>query len=429
MRYTPISSKLFCGNRERLKSCLKPNSMVVIHSADHLPLSADAFASYRQHSNFFYLSGINQADSVLIMAPDFPDKNLREILFVKETNETIVTWEGEKLGLTEAVKLSGIKKTLWLNQFELVFNSMIKKIDNLYVDINENSKPELSHHLANERFSRVCESKYPLVKVEKLNTAFIGLRMFKSTFELHAIREAAAITAEGYERVMKFLRPGINEYEIEAEFIHEFVSRKSDGFAYGPIIASAASACILHYEANDKLCKDGDLVLMDVAARYANYNADVTRTLPVNGRFSARQREIYGAVLRVKKQAEELLRPGMILKDFNQKVGLLMEAELIKLGLILKQEVDRQNPEKPVYKKYFMHSISHHLGLDVHDTANYQQPMAEGMVLTVEPGIYIKEEGIGIRLEDDIFIGEEENINLTSSIPIEIDEIEQIMKS
>lgn len=403
--------------------------MVVIHTADQLPLSADALAPYRQHSNFFYLTGINQAESVLVFAPDFPDEHLREILFIKETNENIAIWEGEKLSLNEAEKLSGIKKILWLNRFELVFQSMIKQIDNLYVDINENSKSELSQYLVNERFARVCESEYPLVNIERLNTAVKELRMTKSTFEVDAIKNAGAITAAGYQRVMKFIRQGINEYEIEAEFIHHFVSRGSDGFAYGPIVASGASACVLHYEANDKLCNNGDLVLIDVAARYANYNADVTRTLPVNGKFNQRQREIYNAVLSVKKQAELLLRPGVTFKYFNKKVGLLMEAELIKLGLISKQEVDKQNPEKPVYKKYFMHSISHHLGLDVHDTASYQQPLTEGMVLTVEPGIYIKEEGIGVRLEDDILIEKDGNINLTSSIPIEIDEIEQIMST
>ncbi len=427
MRYPPIVNELFKVNRWNLAKKLKPGSLVIIHSADPLRLSGDGVLPFQQDSNFFYLTGIDQEDSILIMAPDHLDQQSREMLFVKEMNEKIATWEGEKLSEREASKISGIENVKWSKRYDEVLKEFLPHINHVYLDINEDTKPVQFPISKNERLAKEFISRHSKLQVKRLAPLLTEFRMIKSDTECDLIKQAGAITKRGYDRVLNFLKPSVWEYEIQAEFITEFISHRSIGFAYNPIVASGPNACILHYEHNNGQCLDGELVLIDVGAEFANYNADVTRTLPVNGRFTDRQRQVYQAVLAIKNEATELLSPGITLKEYNTQVGELMEQKLVKLGLLKSFEIKKQDPKKPLYKKYYMHSSSHHLGLDVHDLSDRDRPMEPGMVLTVEPGIYIKEEGIGIRLEDNILIGQNENINLTPNIPIEIDEIEGIM--
>ncbi|MEQ9426615.1 MAG: aminopeptidase P N-terminal domain-containing protein [Cyclobacteriaceae bacterium] len=429
MRYEPIDRALFESNRKKLVDQLKPKSIVVMLSNDLLPLSGDGRLPFIQHSDFFYLTGVDQPDCAIILMPDFPDEELREVLFIKESNEATLTWEGTKINKEEGADISGIQKVIWYSQFEQFFKNALPHVENIYLDFNENPKHDGAYLLANERFAGKCVSDYPLLNFERLAPILTSQRMIKSPLEIHLIRNAGLITKMGYERVLGFIKPGVWEFEIEAEFGYEFIRNRSKGFAYSPIVASGENACVLHYEENNKQCIDGDLVLLDVAAEYANYKSDVTRTYPVNGKFNKRQREVYQAVLNVKKEAEKLLRPGITLKDYNAEVAKIMEDELIKIRLLNKKDIADQDPQKPLYKKYFMHSTSHHLGLDVHDISNQYKAIKAGMVFTVEPGIYIKEEGIGIRLEDDIFVDKKQNTNLTPDIPIEVDEIEDFMNT
>lgn len=427
MRYEPISNELFRENRNRLVKKLAQGSLVVIHSNDILTTSGDGLLPFRQHSNFFYLTGIDQEESSLILAPDHPDPSKREILFIRETNDVIVTWEGPKLSQSEASDVSGINTVMWSQHFESVLDALIPEFKQVYLDAEENPRASKGIVHRNDRFIKAFQEDHPVVDTMRLAPILTDLRMVKSAQEVKLMEQAAEIAAKGYRTVLSTIKPGQWEYEIEGEFIREFIGHRSRGFAYNPIIASGSNACILHYELNNRQCQNGELVLMDVGAEYANYNSDVTRTVPVSGKFTDRQRLIYQAVLEVKNKATEILRPGKTLKEFNQEVGGIMEEALIEIGLLSAEKVKDQDPEKPLYRKYYMHSTAHHLGLDVHDMANPHTPLAPGMILTVEPGIYIKEESLGIRLEDDMLIGDDTNTNLTESIPIEIAEIESIM--
>ncbi|KYG78997.1 aminopeptidase P N-terminal domain-containing protein [Roseivirga echinicomitans] len=429
MRYEAIGKDLFIKNRAKLKARLKPNSVVVVCSNDVMPTNADGTMPFRQNSNMLYLSGIDQEESVLVIAPDFPDPKFREVLFVRETNEHIAVWEGHKYTQEEATETSGIQTVIWTDKFENTFNTMLAEIENIYLYQNEHIRNATEVETRTDRFSKWCHATYPNYEYERLAPIIYDLRNVKEKREIELMQTACNITEKAFRKVLGLTKPGVWEYEIEAEFLYEFAKNRSKGFAYTPILGGGANACVLHYIENKDQLKDGDVMLLDVGAEYANYNADMTRSIPVNGRFTKRQREVYDAVLRVKKEATAMLTPGNRIPEYHKEVGKIMSSELIGLGLIDKTDIANENPEWPAYKKYFMHGTSHHIGLDVHDVASIYTEFKEGMVFTVEPGIYIPEEGLGIRLEDDEVITKDGTFNLMRNIPIEADEIESIMNA
>jgi len=428
MRYLPIGQDLFKYNRENYKKHLKPRSIAVFNSNDIMPTNADGTLRFRQNNDFFYLSGIDQEDSMLVLFPDFPDEKFREVLFLKETSELIAIWEGHKYTKEEARAVSGIDTIIWNIDFHKIFNTLMAEAEHVYLNTNEHIRADVVVESRDARFVKTCQQQYPLHKYERSAPIMHQLRAIKSAKEIELLQHACDITEKGFRRVLAFIKPGVKEYEIEAEYAHEFLRHRSRGFAYEPIVASGANACILHYIENKDECKDGELILMDVGAEYANYNADLTRTVPVNGRFTERQKAVYNAVLRVKREAYQLLHPGNTIKAYHEEIGKIMESELIGLGLLDKKEVENQDKEKLLYRKYFMHGTSHHLGLDVHDVGNIYRKFEPGMVFTVEPGIYIREEKLGIRLENNIVITENGVHDLMKNIPIEIEEIEELMQ-
>lgn len=431
MRYATINSQLFTNNRKRLIKALKPGSVAVFNANDIMPTNADGTMRFRQNSDLFYLTGVDQEESILVICPDYPDKKLREVLFLRETNEQIAIWEGHKLTKAEAREVTGIETILWTSDFHRVFNTMMVMggVENVYLNTNEHYRAEVRVESRDSRFIKACKERYPLHKYERVAPIMSALRAIKSKYEIEQMQKACNITEKAFRRVLKFVKPGVKEYEIEAEFIHEFIRNGSRGFAYEPIIASGANACVLHYIENTSICKAGEVILLDVGAEYANYNADMTRVIPVSGKFTKRQKDVYNAVLRVKRAAYQLLRPGTMYFDYHKEVQKVMEGELLKLKLIDKTDIKNQHPDKPVVMKYFMHGTGHHLGLDVHDTGNMFSKMREGMVWTVEPGIYIKEEGLGIRLENNVVITKTGLQDLMKNIPIEAEEIEDLMNS
>ncbi|MCB1094718.1 MAG: aminopeptidase P N-terminal domain-containing protein [Verrucomicrobiae bacterium] len=429
MRYDPIDSALFVENRKRLVAMLKPRSIAIVHSNDVLPTSADGTLPFGQNRDLFHLSGIDQEESILVLFPDAADEKHRELLFVRETSELIAIWEGAKLTKELAQERSGITEVHWLEDFEKMFRGLILQAEHVYLNINEHPRAAAIVETRDDRFRKDCMARFPLHKYERLAPHMHELRCRKNAIEVALVKHACDITEAGFRRVLGFLKPGLTEYEVEAEFAHEFLRRRSKGFAYPPIIASGINACVLHYLENDQPCKDGDLLLLDVAAEYANYNADMTRTIPVNGRFTARQKAVYNAVLRVFRGASAILQPGIMLKDYQKEVGKMVEEELIGLGLLEADKVKDQDENEPLYRKYFMHGTSHHLGLDVHDVGNTNKPVEEGMLFTIEPGIYIRDEGFGVRLENDFVIRDGGNIDLMATIPIEAEEIEDLMNA
>lgn len=431
MRYRKINNELFKLNRKRLIKELKPGSVAVFNANDIMPTNADGTMRFRQNSDLFYLTGVDQEETILVLCPDYPDKKLREVLFVRETNEQIATWEGHKLTKEEAREVSGIETVLWTSDYQRVFNTMMVMggVELVYLNTNEHYRADVLVESRDSRFIKWCKEKYPLHQYTRIAPLMSKLRAVKSRYELEQMQEACNITEKAFRRILKFVKPGVKEYEIEAEFVHEFVRNGSRGFAYEPIIASGSNSCVLHYIENNKVCKAGDVLLLDVGAEYANYNADMTRTIPVNGKFTKRQKDVYNAVLRVKRTAYKLLRPGTVYFDYHKEVQKVMESELLKLKLIDKTDIKNQKPERPVVMKYFMHGTGHHLGLDVHDTGNMFDKMKEGMVWTVEPGIYIREEGLGIRLENNVVITKTGVKDLMKNIPIEAEEIEDLMNS
>lgn len=431
MRYRKINNELFKLNRKRLIKELKPGSVAVFNANDIMPTNADGTMRFRQNSDLFYLTGVDQEETILVLCPDYPDKKLREVLFVRETNEQIATWEGHKLTKEEAREVSGIETVLWTTDFHRIFNTMMVMggVEHVYLNTNEHYRADVLVESRDSRFIKWCKEKYPLHQYTRVAPVMSKLRAMKSRYELEQMQEACNITEKAFRRILKFVKPGVKEYEIEAEFVHEFVRNGSRGFAYEPIIASGSNSCVLHYIENNKVCKAGDVLLLDVGAEYANYNADMTRTIPVNGKFTKRQKDVYNAVLHVKRAAYKLLRPGTVYFDYHKEVQKVMESELLKLKLIDKTDIKNQKPERPVVMKYFMHGTGHHLGLDVHDTGNMFDKMKEGMVWTVEPGIYIREEGLGIRLENNVVITKTGVKDLMKNIPIEAEEIEDLMNS
>ncbi len=427
MRYTPAPAALYIRNRERFAKFTKSNALAVFVSNDILPTNADGTFKFVQNSDLLYLTGIDQEESTLILFPGAFLKEHREILFLRETNETLARWEGEKLSKERASEISGIETVLWQSEFEAIFKNLMSQCEAVYLNRNEHLRARVAIQTQEDRFAERCIKEYPLHRFERSAPIMHKLRSVKQGEELDLMRESARINADAYDRILSVLKPGIKEFELEAEFAHEYLKQRAEGFAYTPIIASGASACILHYIENDKPVLDGDLVLFDVGCSYAHYASDVTRCFPSNGKFGERQKQVYESVLRVQKAAMEMLRPGNQLHEYTAEVGKLMEFELIGLGLIDREDIKRQNPKWPAYKKYFMHGTSHYLGLDVHDVGLWTEKMEVGQVFTVEPGIYIPEEGIGVRIEDNIAIGEQVNENLTARIPKEVEEIEALM--
>ena len=428
MRYEPLSASLFTRNRQNLRGLLKPRSIVIIHANDIYPTNADGSMTFKQNSDLFYLTGVDQEDTVLVLMPDAGDPKEREILFVKETSELIAIWEGQKLTKEKAAEVSGIERIEWSHSFESFLHRWVPQMDHVYLSTNEHLRASMVVETRNARFIKQCQERYPLHRYERLAPLMHRLRIIKDAEEIRLLQHACDITEAGFRRLLGFIKPGVGEWEIEAELLHEFVRRGSRGFAYAPIIGSGKNACVLHYVENDQICQDGEMVLLDVAAEYAGWNSDLTRTVPVNGRFSPRQRAVYDAVLRVYRGADEILRPGNNPLDYQKAVVEMMDRELVGLGLYTAQEAKDQGPEKPLLKKYFMHSTSHPLGLDVHDVSPPHEPFAEGMVFTIEPGIYIREEGLGVRIENDVVIGKDQNFDLMGNIPIEAEEIEELMQ-
>jgi|SRR5690554_19076 len=428
MKYLPIKNSLFIKNRKKFASRLKPNSLAIFNSNDIMPTNADGTMPFRQNNDLFYLCGADQEESILVIFPDAPEERYKEMLFLKETNEEIAIWEGEKLTKEAAEKTSGIKNIYWLKDFHSTLRSIIYEAEHIYLNDNEQLRANTTVQTRDDRFRDWCKREYPLFNYHRAAPIMHELRSVKEEEEIELIQNACNITGKAIDRILKFIKPGVMEYEIQAEIMHEFLRNRSRGFAYEPILASGFNACVLHYTQNNQECKDGDLILMDVGAEYANYASDLTRTVPVNGKFTNRQKEIYTAVLTVMKQATAILRPGITLKDYHKQVGKMMTEQLLILGLLTKDEVKNENPDWPAYKKYFMHGTSHYLGLDVHDVGSWHQPIPSGSVFTVEPGIYIREENIGIRLENDILIAKDKNYDLMSHIPLEIDDIEAAMQ-
>ena len=427
MKYLPIDADLFIQNRRRFIEQLKPSSIAVFNSNDIMPTSADGTHSFIQQTDLFYLSGIDQEESTLVICPDAREEKYREILFLKETNEQIALWEGQKYTKDEATAVSGIKTVCWNHEFNLIFRALVVQSERVYLNTNEHLRPDDSDETRDRRFLRWCRSAFPLHHYRRTAPIMQNLRTIKSPLEVDLIKTAGNITDQAFRRLLGFIEPGVWEFEIEAEICHEFLRNRSRGPAFETIIASGVDSCTLHYVRNDKQCREGDLVLIDFGAEYANYAADVTRTVPVNGRFSKRQKDVYNAVLKVHKAAIRMLTPGNTLDEYTREVGQVMETELIGLGLLDAGEVKKQSEDKPLYKKYFPHGTSHHLGLDVHDYGDKYRKFEPGMVLTCEPGIYIKDEAIGVRIENNILITAGEPVDLTGTIPREADEIEDLM--
>ena len=427
MKYLPLPNKIFIENRKRFSRQMKSGYLAVFNSNDIMPTNADGHMSFVQNTDLFYLSGIDQEESTLLLFPNAKNPEMREILFLKETNPTIAVWEGHKYTKGEAFETSGIRTVYWNSQFQQVFHALAGECDGFYLNTNEHPRAVVEVETRDARFINWVKKHYPLHKLKRSAPIMADLRCVKSVEEVDIIKEACRITGLGFRRTLDFIKPGVKEYEIEAELIHEFIRNRSRGFAYGPIIASGKNACVLHYTQNNATCKSGEVVLMDVAAEYGNYASDLTRCVPVSGKFSKRQKQVYNAVLKVMREAVKMLKPGGDLDSYHKAVGEIMTEELIRLKLLTKFQVKNQNPSNPAYKKYFMHGTSHHLGLDVHDVGSKYKKFEAGMVFTCEPGIYIPRQRLGIRLENDILITKKGPVDLMEDIPIEANEIEAIM--
>ena len=427
MKYHKIDSKLFVRNRQRFFKQLKANSIAVFNSNDFMPTSADGTHPFVQQTDTFYLSGIDQEETVLVICPDAPDEKQKEILFIKETNEQIATWEGQKYTKEQAQDISGIKTIHWTSELYAILRTLVVQSENIYLNTNEHLRAAVTVETRDMRFVRWCRQAFPLHNYERLAPIMHDLRAVKSSLEIELIKEVCGITEKAFRRLLGFIQPGVWEYEVEAEIVHEFMRNRSRGPVFETIVASGIDSCTLHYVRNDKQCNDGDLVLIDFGAQYATFASDVTRTVPVNGKFSKRQKEVYNAVLKIQKAAIKMLKPGNTLEEYQKDVSKLVEAALIRLGVLKKAEVKKQSEDSPLYKKFFPHGTSHHLGLDVHDYGDKYRKFVPGMVLTCEPGIYIRDEAIGVRIENDILITKNEPIDLTETIPREAEEIEDLM--
>jgi len=427
MRYAPIPVEVFVQSRERLKQLMLPNSLAIVNANDVLPTNADGPLRLVPNADLFYLTGVEQEESILLLYPDAEDEKHRELLFLRETSELIATWEGHKLTKQQARERAGIRRVHWLDEFPSLFRRLMCECDHVYLNTNEHKRAAIAVETREARFVRSVQGQYPLHDYHRLARLLHRLRVVKSPAELELIRRACALTKRGFERVAKFVRPGVSEVEVEAEFAHEFI-RGGGNFAYTPIIAGGPNACVLHYLENDQPCKDGELLLLDVAAGYANYNSDLTRTLPVNGRFTRRQKQVYNAVLRVLRQSIAGLVPGKKPLAWQKEAEQMVEKELVDLGLLTTRKIKAQDPDKPAFKEFFMHGVGHPLGLDVHDVGLTTEPMQAGWVMTVEPAIYVKKEGFAVRLENDVLGTENGPADLMADVPLETEEIEALMR-
>lgn len=427
MRYEPLPADLCIKNRKKLYANLKPGSAVILTSNDPMPTNADGTMGFRQNSDLLYLTGIDQEETMLILFPDAFREEHREMLFLRQTSEEIAIWEGHKFTKDEARQLSGIQQVYWTTDFDRLQKWVMAEAEHIYLNSNEHARRGNPVETREMKLQKWLKAEYPMHRYERLAPIMHQIRSVKEPEEVEAIRTACGITRECFNAIINMVKPGVMEYEIEAVLWYELKKRRSRGPAYEPILASGANSCVLHYIDNSAACKDGDILLMDIGAEYANYASDLTRTIPVNGRYTQRQKDVYNAVLRVMKQSKALLQPGVFLDDYHKQVGSLMEEELLGLGLITQDDIRKQDPAWPAYKKYFMHGTSHFLGLDVHDVGLWHLPIREGMVFTCEPGIYILEEGIGVRIENDILVKAGGNEDLMADIPIEVEEIEGLM--
>ena len=428
MKYLPINKELFVLNRKNFVAQLPSKAIAVFNSNDIMPTNADGSMGFRQNNDLFYLCGIDQEESILVIFPEAKDPKFKEVLFIKETSELMAIWEGHKFTKKEAQEISGIATIIWTKDFDNILPSLVFEATTIYLNTNEHVRSGNEVETRDARFIKACQQKYPLHQYGRLAPIMQQLRAIKSEWEIGLMQDACNITEKAFRRILGFVKPNVWEFEIEAELMHEILRNRSTGPAYHPIIASGANACILHYVENNQQCKDGDLILLDLGAEYANYASDMSRTIPVNGKFSPRQKAVYNAVLRVMKQAVNMLVVGNTLEKYHQEVGKLMQEEMIQLNLLDRKEVENQDEKNPLYKKYFMHGTSHFLGLDTHDVGDRQRAFEAGMVFTCEPGIYIKEEGIGIRIENNYLITAGAPIDLMKNIPIEVEEIEALMK-
>jgi len=429
MKYLPVNQQLFLYNRKNFVSRLKSSAIAIFNANDEFPRSGDQTFVFKQNADFFYLTGIDQEQSILILFPDCPNTLYREVLFLRQTSEHIAVWEGHKYTKEEAKQVSGIQSVFWLGEFDAILHSIINYAENIYINTNENDRFSFDVPYRDLRMLDKLRVQYPLHHYQRSAPIMRDLRAVKSEIEVELTKKACAITRDAFIRTLKFVKPGVTEYEIEAEITHEFLKQRATGHAYTPIIASGKNAIVLHYIDNNQVCNDGDVILFDFGAEYANYNADMSRSIPVSGRFTKRQRDVYNAVLKVMREATKLIVAGAIWNNYHDEVGKIITSELIGLGLLNKHDVEKQDPKMPAYKKYFMHGTSHHLGLDVHDFASRYKPFEVGNILTCEPGIYIPQENLGIRLENNILITKGGNIDLMADIPIDGDEIESIMNS
>ncbi|WP_254507369.1 aminopeptidase P N-terminal domain-containing protein [Anatilimnocola floriformis] len=428
MRHEAIDSKLFTENRDRLRALLPPKSLAIVQANDVLPTNADGSFLIHPNSDLFFLSGIEQEESILLIFPDADDEKQREILFLREPNDHLKVWEGHKHTKEQGTEISGVKTIKWLSEFRGIFHRLMVEVEHVYLNTNEHRAASLAVPSRDERFVKSTRDKYPLHDYRRLAPLLHHLRVIKTPTEIELLKKAVEITKAGFLRVLSFTKPGVYENEVEAEFAHEFI-RQRGKFAYNPIIAAGKNSCILHYNSNDLPCNDGDLLLLDVAASYANYNADLTRTIPISGRFTPRQRDVYDAVLRVMRASIKGAVVGKKHRDWTKESQLHMNEELLKLGLIKQEDIDKQTDDELACRKYFMHGLGHPLGLDVHDVGHLSEAFAPGWVLTVEPGIYIPDEGFGVRLENDIVVTESGPIDLMAGTPVEADEIEHLMAS
>ena len=429
-KYEQISSSLFVKNRKKFTEKMQPKSLAIFNSNDIYPVSSDSTMPFAQHRDIFYLSGVDQEESILLIFPDAYKEEHREILFLRETNEHIAIWEGEKLTKEKATEVSGVKSVFWLSDFDRIFYNLMNEAENIYLNKNEHYRAVLEVQTREDRFIERVKKEFPLHEILRSNPILQHLRSVKEPEEIALMQTACNITEKGIRRLLNFIKPDVWEYEIEAELIHEFIKNRSKGFAYTPIIASGNNANVLHYIANNMQCKDGDLILLDVGAEYANYSSDLTRTIPVNGKFTERQKQIYNAVLDMKNFATSLLVPGNNWYDYHKECGDFYTSKFLELGLLDKADVQNEDKNWPAYKKYMMHGTSHHMGLDTHDYGILSDEFVENMVFTVEPGIYLPAEGFGIRIEDDVVIQKSgEPFNLMKNIPIEVEEIEELMNS
>jgi len=427
MKYQPINPVLFGHNRKRFMRKMQPDSIAIFYSNDLMPRDGSTFFPFRQNSSLFYLSGLDQAETVVVLFPDCIKDGFQELAFVKRTNEFSRIWDGNSLTKADAQAISGIRKVFWLDEMDHILHELILLSKRIYINAEEDDLQPIPFDTQNRRAAKELINKYPAHKFHRSQPVLKKLMMLKNTLELELIQEAINISEHAFRRVLGFVKPGQKEYEIEAEITHEFVRRGANGHAYPPIIAGGGRACILHYAYNNQTCQDGDLLLMDFGAEYANYASDITRVIPVNGQFSPRQKDVYQAVLKVVKEAQQLLVPGILLEEYNVEIGKIMEHALVDLALISRKEIEQQHPDYPLYKKYFMHSPAHHLGLGVHDLSNRYDPVMAGMVFTCEPGIYLPKEQIGIRIENNLLVTDESTIDLSANIPSEVEEIEELM--